>query len=448
MKIQTRLVLLSSLLWGVVFIIVGVLIYGVYRKSVENSMYQNLEKTARITALFFFEEDELNEDEFAKVRKQYEEVLSDYIIYDNDNIITHGDGMFSIPVKLLDGIRSKGKMAFLMNGFLCYGIYYEDNQGNFVVITKEKQEQLNNLIRPLVWILLSAFIIGMLATLILNRWLARAAYYPIRKIIRQVKNISTDDLTVQLAIPDTKDELQLLTRTFNELLEKISDTFVIQKNFVSYISHEFKTPLASILGNLEVFSIRDRTPEEYHHLVGNLIDEIHQLEGILDTLLEVSGLRKDVEITDSLRVDELIWEIIDQLSARYSGLKTNVQMEIPPEDESILYLKKNKIQLFMALLNLIENAVKFSKGKTVDIRLYKEKGKLLLSITDKGIGIPKEQLSSINRPFYRAENSNQVQGSGIGLSIALRILEKNHIPYSIDSKENIGTKVILILQYI
>ena len=109
-----------------------------------------------------------------------------------------------------------------------------------------------------------------------------------------------------------------------------------------------------------------------------------------------------------------------------------------------MYINKDRTQILMALYNLIENAVKYSSGKNVDIDLHKRNEKLHISITDQGIGIPEDQLTDISRPFYRAENTNKIQGSGLGLSIALRILEKNNIEYRIESKVDIGTKVSLI----
>jgi signal transduction histidine kinase len=98
----------------------------------------------------------------------------------------------------------------------------------------------------------------------------------------------------------------------------------------------------------------------------------------------------------------------------------------------------------MALSNLIDNAVKYSHGKLVEIRLYKEDEHLQLSITDKGIGIPPNQLEHISKPFYRADNVRRIQGSGIGLSIALLILEKNQIKYHIHSENGTGTCVLLV----
>ncbi|MDR3327683.1 MAG: hypothetical protein LBT04_06115 [Prevotellaceae bacterium] len=194
-----------------------------------------------------------------------------------------------------------------------------------------------------------------------------------------------------------------------------------------------------------MFSIKDRSAGEYKEVTQKLIQQIYQLDEILDTLIVISDLRKETETMIPLRIDELLWEIIDKISESYNHPKIEVNIDIEPEDEPMLSITKNRTQLFMALFNLIDNAVKYSPGKPVEIRLYNEDEHLQLSITDKGIGIPPNQLEHISKPFYRADNARQIQGSGIGLSIALLILEKNQIKYHIHSETGTGTCVLLSL---
>lgn len=445
MKIQVRQSLYSSIAFGVVFIAISVLIYIFYYQNSKKEIYKNLEKTAYITALFYLEEDELNAKEFKKIREQFEEIVSgtEYQVYDIQNQIIWGSIEEKIPNEILETIKQRNRLSFSSEMNFCHGIFYEDNQGNFIIIAKEPKSVLNEQLVSLFWILFSALIIGLVAVVLLSRWLAHIAYKPFSDVIKQVKNIPPNNPSSQIDSPNTQDELQELTDTFNHLLEQISETFVIQKNFVSYVSHEFKTPLASMLGNLEVFSLKDRTPEEYEELSLNLISQIHQLEGILNTLIVVSDLRENVELSNQFRIDELIWEIIEKISSNYTNSQVEVQIDILPEDENLLIVHKDRTQLSIALFNIIENAIKYSRGKVVNINIFKEQEKLCLSVQDRGMGIPPPELENISKPFYRANNTNGIQGSGIGLSIALRILEKNGIKYKIQSKEGVGTVIQL-----
>jgi len=446
MKVQTRLSLFCSVTFGIIFAVISLLIYTLFYKNTEKSIYDSLKKTAYISALFYLEEDELNFTEFEKVRMQFQEFVSDssYQIYDITNKIAYGSQTTTVPADILNKIRQQQSLSFTTEDYLCHGIFYEDNQGDFVVVATEKKSILTEQISILLWILVISFFIGLIAIVIFSRWVSRVAYRPFGNVIKQVRNISTNNLDTQIESPDTKDELQDLTDTFNTLLTKISETFIIQKNFVSYVSHEFKTPLASIQGNLEVFSLKDRTPEEYRQLSDKLIKQISQLEEILNTLLIISDLSKNSDMSVQTRMDELIWEIVEKISSRYPRSRVLVNIDIEPADEEIMYIHRDPTQILMALYNLIENAVKYSHGETVIVDLYKEESKLHVAITDKGIGIPEDQLQDISKPFYRAENTNKIQGSGLGLSIALRILEKNKIEYRVDSIINEGTTILLI----
>ncbi len=422
------------------------MIYALFYRHTERAVFHNLSHTAYITAWFYLEEDELNKEEFAVIMKQFrEEVLNPfYQIYDIENKVNYGAKDPVVSDTILSEIRKKGEYAFTQDNFLCYGIYYEDNQGDFVIITKERRAVLTDQMLLLFWILSGAFLFGIIAIVGLSRWIAVIAYKPFTRVINQVNNISTNNLDVKIQSSGTQDELQKLIDTFNDLLQRISETFIIQRNFVSYISHEFKTPLASMLGNLEVFSLKDRSPQEYSELSLKLIQQIYQLEEILNTLMVVSDLVKSSEVNAQSRIDELIWEIINKISINYPKAKICVKMDISPEDESLLSIQNDRTQLLMALYNLIENAVKYSQGEKVDIHIFRTGYKMALSISDKGIGIPKEQLENISKPFYRADNTNKIQGSGIGLSIALRILEKNNIEYKIESGIGEGTEVTLL----
>ncbi|MCL2414238.1 MAG: HAMP domain-containing histidine kinase [Bacteroidales bacterium] len=443
-KIQTRLTLLTSVVFGIVFVMISMFIYGSFRNNAERIIYRGLEKMALLTAYFYLEEDELSYEEFAIVRRDFHELVTmSYQVYDTNNIIWRGSETPQICDLILEKIREEMSLSFELDGFFHHGIYYHDNQGDFVIITKESREMLSAQLNTLLWILILAFVAGILAIILLSRWIAKLAYRPFREVINQVKNISTQNLSVQITSPKTEDELQALVDTFNELLLKISETVVIQKNFVKYVSHEFKTPLASIFGNLEVFLIKDRSPEEYKELAEKLIQEVHQLEKILDALLIISDLRKDIAITTSTRLDELIWEIVDQLKNYYPNSKILVNVDISPEEMHALSIFKDKTQMIMALFNLIENAVKYSGDYSAEIEIFKKKDTLCLSIRDNGIGIPTDQIQHVSKPFYRADNTSKVQGSGIGLSIALRILEKNNIHYEILSKEGEGVTVLL-----
>lgn len=445
MKVKTRLSLYCSLIFGVIFAIVSVSVYGLYHRHAEKAVYTNLKQTALIAAWFYLEEDELSEREFEKIRQQFEEIATEeYQVYDLNNQIVFGHKTQLVSPALLERIRQVEQLHFKTEEYICYGMFYRDNQGDFVVVTKDIKNVLESQLQLLLWILIPAFLLGIVAIILLSRWVAQFAYRPFTDVIRQVNNISTNNLDVQIQSPNTEDELQELIDTFNDLLEKISGTFIMQKNFVRYVSHEFKTPLASLLGNVDLFTTRDYTPGEYRQLAGKLTRQILHMEKILETLIIVSDLKKESDGEMHTRIDELIWEIIEKIKDIYPQAKLRVQLEITPEQETLLSVDKDPTQLWIALFNLIDNAIKYSRGEAVTIELKAKDDQLCLSVTDQGIGIPADQMEQISKPFSRADNAGGVQGSGIGLSLALRIFSRNEIHYNIHSEINKGTKIMIV----
>lgn len=445
MKVQTRLSLFSSIAFGVVFVTISCLVYVSYSHGAEQRVYKDLENSAHVVSLFHFEEDELDGKDFSKVEKEFNQIMHGiaYQVYNSSDSLLLGNRNRRAGPALLAKIRESHACNFTTERSFCHGLYYKDNQGDFVIITKEWKSILNRELISLLTIFASALFLGLIAVILLSRWLARMAYRPVSSIIHQVETLSLEGERAQIISPNTKDELQELTDTFNDLLSRVSETFIIQKNFVNYVSHEFRTPLAAMMGNLEVFSLKDRTPEEYEKLSLELIDEIVRLKEILNSLLVVSDLRKDSDIANHLRMDELIWQIIGKVSALYRNPKIHPKIEIGPEDENLLTVNHSKTQLYMALFNIIENAVKYSMQQTVEIRIYQENKVLHVSVQDYGIGIPSDQLKNISKPFFRGNNTNDIRGNGIGLSIALRILEKAGVEFDISSQQGEGTLVVL-----
>lgn len=446
MKIKVRLSILCTAVFAVVFICCSVFIFLTYHKGLEQMAYKSLETKAMISAFFYLEEDELSSADFERIKNQFNSFVpaNSFQIYNDSDSLYYGKNNLHFDENILQDIKENRKLRFKFDKHLCYGIYYEDNVGDFIIITSEDESDIQNQISLLTKYLTLSFMFGLILVALLSLWISNLAYKPFRRVIGEVKNISTNNLDVQIKVPNTKDELQDLVETFNVLLQKISETINIQRNFVSYVSHEFKTPLASVMGNLEVFSLKERSPEEYNTLANRLIKDIDYLRKILDTLLVLSDLRTQASFDNTTRVDEVIWSTISALKHKYSEAKVQVNMNLDPDDLDLLLVPIDETQLNMVFTNILDNAIKYSNNKTAKLTLSKQEDKLSITIEDKGIGIPQNQIDQLSKPFFRATNVGQHTGFGIGLSVAFRILQQNHIHYTIDSKENQGTTITLL----
>ncbi len=447
MKIKNRLTLISTVTFGLVFAITSVIVYFTFSASSNNVIFNELEKSCLLTAFFYLEEDELSSAEHDKIKVRFKENIKDIEVrvYNEKNIISYGDTLHDdlITNEILDLVRSEGKHNFKSGHHYYSGIFYPDNQGDFVIFLKEDNSFFKAQADRLQLILIVVLITGLVVIFILSRILSNLAYSPVKRVIRQVKQLDIPSLDKKLINTGTNDEVQDLIETFNQLLERLSETFVIQKNFINYVSHEIKTPLTAISGNLEVFAQKDRNPEEYQKVVTDVIQNVNNIEMIMNNLKIISGLVKDYSSDEKFRIDELVWDILRKIKEVYPESRPEVNLNIPAGKDYLLDVKGNEVQIQMAIYNIIDNAVKFSDGKKIEIDFSNENNKLRITIKDSGVGIPENEMKNIHQAFFRGSNVKSIKGSGIGLSISEIIFNQNEIEFNISSEINLGTKVQL-----
>lgn len=446
MKIRNRLTLISSLTFGFVFIIASVLIYFAFYNSSEKVVFKELQKTCLLSAIYYLEKDELPHYEHSAIKEQFEENIQNDIVrvYDLNNVIVYGEKEAdrNINPTNLNFIRKNKKLSFKSNNHFYYGIFYNDNQGDFVVFVKTKSEVFKSQTNRLLVIMIVVLFGGLFLIFLLSRLLSNIAYRPITNVIKQVNSMELSSLDDPILSSNTNDEVQELIATFNNLLSRLSDTFAIQKNFINYVSHEFKTPLASISGNLEVFAQKDRTPEEYQKVTSEALENVYHIEEILNNLMMLSGLKTIHQENETFRIDETVWDINDQIFETHEKQEIGIDLDV--KNEELLSVKGNEVQIRLALYNLIENAVKYSEGNPIKISLSEVNNQLQIIIEDYGKGILKEDLNYIQQTFYRGKNVGNIKGSGIGLSLATIIFKQNNIQFTIHSEENSGTRITLL----
>jgi len=446
MKLRNRFTAISSFTFGIVFIIASVIIYLSFYNYSQRMIFRELHKTSLLAGIYYLEKDELPQSQHSQVKEQLVELQEAVIrVYDANNAIAFGETEpdRNINLKRLDIIRKKKTLSFKSRNHFYFGLFYNDNQGDFVVFVKTNDRDFKAQMRQLLLIMAVVLIAGLILIYILSRLLSNIAYKPVNDVIKQVNHIEAHSLETTVSLPSAEDELYDLIETFNNLLKRLSDTFIIQKNFINYVSHEFKTPLAAISGNLEVFAQKERSAEEYKNMAEKVLENVYEIEGIMNTLMMLSGLRTSADTFQTYRVDELIWDINDQIAETYSSDLPKIKITLTVKNESIFTLKGNNAEIKIALYNIIENAIKYSNNSPVEIHISENDGRPVLSIKDSGRGIPQDDMRFIKQTFNRGSNVSDVKGSGIGLSLAIIIFRQNNIGFDISSTQDVGTTVTL-----
>ncbi|MET3035016.1 HAMP domain-containing sensor histidine kinase [Chryseobacterium sp. NRRL B-14859] len=448
MTLRNRFTLISSLSFGIVSIITFVVIFFAYYDSTKIFYSEKLRNTALISAIYYLEKDELPKDRHAQIKKEYNHLIQNnrVAVYNQNNEVTFGQNLNDKNIRPfhLQAVRNNKRMQFMSGNQFYYGIFYPDNQGDFVVFVKSPNDSFRSQILRLSIIMISVLVLGLLAIYFLSRYLSKIVYKPISNVVERINKVDYNNISTAITSTNTNDEVEELIKSYNKLIGRISENVLLQQNFINYVSHEFKTPLAAISGNLEVFAQKDRTPEEYKRVAKESLDNVYEIENILNNLLLMSGMTKLESSHKQVRIDELIWKIYEKLEARAKENRSAIKIRLEVTKPALLEFPGNETLLYLALYNIVENAIKYSEGHPVTISLLEKEDRLNIEVKDQGRGIPADDLVKISETFYRGKNVDQIKGSGIGLSLSKSIFDHHHIVMKIDSKVGVGTDVLLL----
>ncbi|CAH0150615.1 HAMP domain-containing sensor histidine kinase [Chryseobacterium sp. Bi04] len=447
MTLRNRFTLISSLSFGIVSIVTFVVIFFAYYDSTKIFYFEKLRNTALISAIYYLEKDELPKDRHAQIKQEYNHLIQNnrVAVYNQNNEVTFGQNLDDTNIKLqhIQTARNNKGVQFMSDNSFYYGIFYPDNQGDFVVFVKSPNDSFQSQMIRLSVIMLAVLVLGLLAIYFLSRYLSKVVYKPISNVVERINNVDYNNISTAITSTNTNDEIEDLIKSYNKLFGRISESMLLQQNFINYVSHEFKTPLAAISGNLEVFAQKDRTPEEYKAVVRESLNNVYEIENILNNLLLMSGMTKLETSHKQVRVDELIWKIYEKLEPKAKEKHSSIKIKLQVIKPALLEIPGNETLLYLALYNIVENAVKYSHDTPVSITLSEKDSCLNIEVSDQGKGIPAEDLAKITETFYRGKNVDTVKGSGIGLSLSKSIFDHHHIVMKIDSVINIGTSVLL-----
>jgi heavy metal sensor kinase len=275
-------------------------------------------------------------------------------------------------------------------------------------------------------------------------FLARKSLEPVAAMATQARGMGAANLHDRLAVLNPRDELGQLAVTFNQLLERLEESFERQKRFMADASHELRTPVAILHGETEVtLSRADRSPEEYRETLGILKDESQRLARIVDDLFTLT--RADAGQyplqRQSVYLDELAADVMRRARTLAMAKKIALSAAIEPE----LPIEADEALLRRMLLNLLDNAIKYTpEGGQISLQCRRQRDDYTLSVSDTGTGIPVELQARIFERFFRADKARSRAegdsgGAGLGLSIARWIAEAHHGRLELSKSDATGT---------
>lgn len=289
-----------------------------------------------------------------------------------------------------------------------------------------------------------AFPLILILLFLIARFIAGRSIKPVVMITETSGRITQDNLKDRIELPHNKDELYVLSKTINDLLDRIENAVEREKQFTSDASHELRTPLTVLKGTLEVLIRKPRTQLEYEEKINYSISEVNRLNNLVDQLLLLARFENQKQ---SLKIEKvylnaLILDTLTMYSAKINTKKISVKHNFSKD----YFIESDNYLVAIIISNVISNALKYSsENGEISVVLSEENNKTISSISDNGIGIAQEDLDKIFSPFYRSNPTGhpEIKGSGLGLSIVKRIAQLLHVEFEIHSEINKGTIVVL-----
>lgn len=449
MKIKTHLTINFTLLVACILTIFSICIYLFYLEYRQQDFKIRLQNKAKNTAALLFGVKSIDA-KFLKI------IDSSTITNMNDVSVIAMDKSHKLLYSSRDSLKVRELLPFF------FKLNWKDNSSKFFSgklylcikhIRKDKEYYVfasaidlygQQELKKLLAIIVIVFVFSLFLIIFAGYINSTESLRPIKDVIKQVDDFKASNLSKRLDLV-SNDEIAELAGTFNKMLDRIEKAFETERTFVANASHELRTPVTSVKGQLEVALIKPRTEEEYRTLLNSILDDIQNMTNIINGFLELAetNIEPGSIHFDNLRIDEILFAAKEEMGRRKAAYYINIVFDNIPADENEITVFGNARLLKILMINLIDNACKFSDNKRATVRIAFDEQKVIVKVIDNGIGIPKEELENVFQPLYRAKNVTGKTGNGIGMSIVKKITELHGGYVNIESEVNVGTTVTI-----
>lgn len=319
-------------------------------------------------------------------------------------------------------------------------VFYRNGQKCAIVVATSRERLIGILKERFVAELVSVAIILVIASG-LSQIFVRRILQPVQEIIRMAQNINYKDLGVRIRTENIDIEMKDLVDSLNEMISRLEKSFSYIADFSSYVSHELKTPLAIIRAESELVLKGEHSPEEQRKVIRDNLEEVKRMVRMIDDLLLLTRLDYQPQVFkfDSFDLMEFFRELEEpiKLLADQKHIETHVHVA-----KEAVPVQGDKTHLRRLFYNLVNNAIKYtpSNGR-IHITAKRSDHQAVISISDTGIGISKENLTKIFDKFFRAGEAkqNDASGTGLGLSIAQSIAKMHGGRIAVESQIGKGS---------
>lgn len=454
MTIRLRIALFLTLITAITVVVLGLFIDLLFRLHTEAEFNRQLRVRAEIAAQAFLGSDDMSSAIYQRIKERHFQTLpmereTMFSIESDGTLNLINEGFHPTDAFVAEVRANRYAEGEDNAGNAQVGIIYDDEGTEYMVMVSAMDQYGHLMLRDLTELLILGGAVAVMVSFVLAFLLAHRVLRPLRLMVNEIRSMTAGDLGRRLQHKSgSEDETEILKVEFNRMLDRLQTAFEMQDAFISNASHELRNPLTAIMGEAEVALARnDRSTDDYIGSLNRILNEVNRLEEISTALLRLAKASFDSRgfSSDSLRVDEMVWDVRRSVSAVNRNAQINIHMDNLPDDPDQLLITGNEGLLAMALSNIIGNACKFSANAPVEVTLSLSGEQLLITVTDSGIGISATDLPHVFEPFFRSEGVRQIGGFGIGLPLSQRIIGMHGGHIKVESEMGTGTTVTVSL---
>lgn len=294
------------------------------------------------------------------------------------------------------------------------------------------------------WILLAfLMLLCFFMSTVASYYLVGKVFTPLEQISKASRQVAAGDFTPEISYHGEFEELDNTFQNFNRMVKELNSVEIMRNDFITDVSHEFKTPLAAISGYATLLQDSELAEEERSDYIRKIFFNIEKLNDLTENILRLSKMEHQqfLEHPVRFRLDEQIREAIVLLEPKWSAKNMNLDLELP----EVVFTGHSSL-LFQVWTNLIGNAVKYTdEGGTVGVTLKETRECVSVEVRDTGIGMSEETKRHIFDKFYQGDTSRKSQGNGLGLSICMEIIKKCGGEIKVDSTLGTGSAFLVKL---
>lgn len=452
MRIKTRLTLLFTLLVASILLVFAVVVYWSSSKNREVEFFEELEKEA-ITKAKLYLETEVKSSTLHKIYRYNNEVINEVqvAVYDFDFNLLYHDAEEIDSVKetkeMIDQIASQGRVHLFQDDWQVIGIVYNSGGKDYVITAIALDQYGYTKLHNLFLTILVLSIVSLIVIFFVGSFFAERVLRPLKLMNEEINNITATNLDLRVSTEANQDELSRLGNTFNTMLDRLEQSFDSQKQFVSNISHELRTPLAAVIAELELSLSKEQDTASYIRTIENALSDAKKLVRLSNSLLDFAKASYDpTEIVfKPTRIDEVILDACQKIQRGNAGYTFSFMIDEEIDSEELVTVRANPYLLEVAIINLLENACKYSDNHHGKVSISNLNKAVVIKIADEGLGMGAEDLDGIFKPFFRGENGKHLDGNGIGLSLTKKVIDLHKGTITVTSEINKGTEFTITL---